>query len=560
MCMQLCMHDPPTERVRSPVPEKGSNMSGRKPELSVTYEDDPRVVAEQRAEDYAQHAVPLTARVPRFKLLMANWSLLSAMVWLFYGALVSTLYGTRQAVIGLVLSVVVYSLLSWFLTAWSVKTGLNPSLLSRRMFGTYGASLTALLIAASTTYYAVFESSVLAEAFHIHFGAPGIRWWYLIVVVAVLPLMVGSVQTWMDRINAYLMPIYIVGVIAAVVVATVRHDGPSTWTSFAGVVPAEARPLPGWLLTFCIYMGIWLLLTTGTEFSRLARPQDLRFHQHVTFGWVYYGWMFLLNGLAGIYLVRTVLPSDPTAEVGVVQAIVTTLGLWGVLLTVVTQIRVNTLNYYLSSINWGRLAARLFGLRLPRPVWVVIVAVAAYLLMLTDVFSSLQKVLAWQGVFLVSWVGIVFTHFVLTPADRRDGPEFRPGRLRAVTPGLGVWVVAAAAGIYLTQNPESFPRLSPLAPVAALAVSVVLYAAVLKLAPSGLLRREGDPREEVDDAWASRVACHVCDRSYTAVEMDRDPAADGAPICAACGEVDTAFNQAARAEAAQGAPVPTIGS
>ncbi|SEG88765.1 Purine-cytosine permease [Thermomonospora echinospora] len=535
-------------------------MSGRRTELSVSYTDDPRVVAEQRVEDYAQHAVPLTARVPRFKLLMANWSLLSAMVWLFYGALVSTLYGTRQAVIGLVLSVVVYSILNWFLTAWAIRTGLNPTLLSRRMFGTYGATLTALLIAASTTYYAVFESSVLAEAFHIHFGALDIRWWYLIVIVAVLPLMVGSIQTWMDRINGYLLPIYIVGIIAAVVVAAVQNDGGSDWASFAGVVPPQARPLPGWLMTFCVYMGIWLLMATSLEFSRMGRPQDLRFHQHVTFGWVYYGWMFLLNGLAGIYLVRTVLPSDPTAEVGVVQAIVQTLGLWGVLLTVVTQTRVNTLNYYLSSINWGRLAARLFGLRLPRAVWVVAVAAVAYLLMLTDVFSSLQKVLAWQGVFLVSWIGIVFTHFVLTPADRRNGPEFRPGRLRAVTPGLGVWVVASAVGIALTQSPQQFPRLSPLAPVVALAVSVLLYAVVLKLAPSSLLRREGDLSDEVDDPWAARLACHVCDRSYTAVEMDRDPAADGAPICAACGEVDTAFIQAVRTESASGAAIPAAES
>ncbi|MFE4723529.1 hypothetical protein ACFRLW_45665, partial [Streptomyces sp. NPDC056728] len=72
-------------------------MSGRNAELRVMHEDDPRVVEEQLAEDYARHVVPFTSRVPRYKLLMANWSLLSAMVWLFYGALVSNLVGTRQA-------------------------------------------------------------------------------------------------------------------------------------------------------------------------------------------------------------------------------------------------------------------------------------------------------------------------------------------------------------------------------------------------------------------------------------------------------------------------------
>ncbi|MGW6359590.1 purine-cytosine permease family protein [Streptomyces sp. NPDC055092] len=525
-------------------------MSGRNAELRVMHEDDPRVVEEQRAEDYARHVVPFTSRVPRYKLLMANWSLLSAMVWLFYGALVSNLVGTRQAIAGLVLTIAVYSAVNWFMTEWGVRWGLNSTLLSRRMFGSYGAVLTALLLAASTTYYAVFESSVLAQAFRIRFGGPDIRWWYLIVVVAILPLMMGSVQTWMDRINAYLLPVYMVGVVAAVVVAAAKHGGDSQWLSFEGTIPEAARPVPGWLMTFSLYMGLWLLMPTTVEFARLAEPADTRFHRHVTFGWVYYSWLFLLNGLAGIFLVRTVLPTEPAAEVGVVQAVVATLGVWGVLLIVTTQIRVNTLNYYLASINWGRLFSRVFGLRLPRPVWVVLVAAAAFLLMLTDVFSYLQDALTWQGVFLVSWVGIVVTHFVLRPQERREGPEFRPGRLRAVTPGLGVWIASSAVGIWLTQSPERFPVLSELAPLVVLLVSVVLYALVLVLTPSSLRRRADDPRDEVDDVWAARIACQLCERSYAAVEMDRDPARGGAAICAGCGETDGAFRRAVREEPA----------
>ncbi|MFI0350006.1 purine-cytosine permease family protein [Actinomadura sp. 9N407] len=533
-------------------------MSGRNtethPEITVTHEDDPRVVKEQLAEDYARHAVPLTARVPRFKLLMANWSLLSAMVWLFYGALVSSLVGTRQAIIGLVATVAVYAVLNWYMTAWGIRTGLNATLLSRRMFGTYGAVLTALLLAANSTYYAVFESSVLAEAFHLHFGGPGIRWWYLIVIVALMPLMLGSVQTWMDRINGILLPVYVVGVVAAVIVAAVQHGGQSDWLSFDGVVPPAARPVPGWLMAFTLYMGIWLLMPTTVEFARLAKPADLRFHQHVTFGWVYFLWLFLVNGLAGIFLVRTVLPTEPAAEVGVIRAIVGVLGIWGVLLITVTQVRVNTLNYYLASMNWGRLFGRLFGLRLPRVIWVLAVAVLAFLLMLTDVFSYLQKALSWQGVFLVSWVGIVVTHFALSPRDRRDGPEFRPGRLPAVTPGLGVWIVSSAVGIWLTQSPTTFPTLSALAPGVALAVSVVLYAAVLKLGPSTVRSKPGaDLRDEVGDVWAARVACHGCDRSYVAVEMDRDAA--GAPVCAACGEDGTAIGRSSRTT--ETTPAPT---
>jgi len=523
-------------------------MPGRNAELEITYEDDPRVVQEQRTEDYAAHAVPVTARVGRFKLLMSSWSLLSAMVWLFYGALVAGMVGTGQALIGLVATVLVYSVLGWVLTGWGTRWGLNSTLLSRRMFGAYGAVLTALLLAATTLYYAVFESSVLAQAFRIRFGGPGLHWWYLIVVVALLPLMLGSVQTWMDRLNAYLLPLYVVGMVAAVVVAAVKYGNGSQWFHFAGSIPAAARPAPGWLMAFALYMGIWINMPITVEFSRLGRPQDLRFHQHVTFGWVFYIWLFLLNGLAGIYLTSTVLPAGSAGETGVVQALVKVLGVWGVLLIVVTQVRINTLNYYVSSTNWGRLAQRLAGLRLPRIAWVVAVAVVAFLLMLTDVFSYLQSAMNWQGVFLVSWVGIVVTHFVTRPAERRSGPEFRPGRLKAVTPGLAVWIAASGIGIWLTRSSRSLPTLSSLAPLVALGVSVVLYALVLAFGPSSLVERGADPRDEVADPQAARIACTVCSRSYTAVEMDRDPARDGAAVCTGCAETDRVFLRAARSQ------------
>jgi intracellular sulfur oxidation DsrE/DsrF family protein len=167
--------------------------------------------------------------------------------------------------------------------------------------------------------------------------------------------------------------------------------------------------------------------------------------------------------------------------------------------------------------------------------------------MLTDVFSYLLTALTWQGVFLVSWVGIVVTHMALVRSDRESGPEFRPGRIKAVTPGLGVWVLSSAVGIWLSEHPADYPRLSQVAPLVALVLSVVLYAAVLRFGPSVLLRRSSDLRDEVDDLTAARVACHVCERSYVAVEMDVDPTADGAPICNACAETSSAFLGAARA-------------
>ena len=504
------------------------------PSLKVSDVDDPAVIAEQRNDDYSNHIVPLTARVGRWQLTMSFWALLSAMVWLFYGALVSSLFGSKDALIAIGLTAITYSVINQVFTRWGIGSGLNSTLLSRRMFGVLGASLTALLIAANTTYYAVFESSTLAVAFQHYTPSWDIRIWYAVVVVAMLPLMLGGVQTWMSKLNGLLLPFYTVGIIAAVIATAIKFPVGSNWLTFAGVVPPQARAYPGWVLGFVLYMGIWLMMPSTVDFARFGRVDDEGFHRKVTFGWVFNVWLFAFNGVAGIFLVRSVLPNAPAAETGVVQAILGSLGLVGLLVIIVSQTRINSLNYYLASANWERLLAGISGVRIHRMVWVFITAVAVFLLMLTDVFSYLQTALTWQGVFLVGWVGVALTHYVLVPADRRAGPEFRSQRLPAVTWGLGVWVLASVVGIFLTESPSAPAQLKSIAPAVVLVITVVLYAAVLKLLPSNVHVVPLDLRDEVGDPTRTWIECHICEKSYVAMEMDRDLRSTNAAICDDC--------------------------
>lgn len=503
------------------------------PTLKTRTTDDPQVVAEQMANDYSNHAVPLSARIGRWQLTMSFWSLLSAMVWLFYGALVAALYGSTNAIISIVLTVICYSVVTPVFARWGARSGLNSTLLTRRMFGSAGAFLTAFLVAANATYYAVFESSTLAVAFHFYTPNWDLRIWYAIIVVAMLPLMLGGVQTWMARLNGVLLPFYAAGLLIVVIMTAVRFPG-SDWLGFEGIVPVEARTYPGWLLGFVLYMGIYLLMPTAQDFGRFGRKEDGKFHSIVTFGPVFYFVLFLINGLAGIFLVRSVIPAEPAAETGVVMAILGASGIIGLIFIVVSQTRINTTNYYLSSGNWDRLWTGLTGRRVHRGVWVVFTSVVVFLMMLTDVFAYLERALTWQGVFLVSWVGIVLTHFVMVPKDRARGPEFRAQRLPAVTWGLGAWVVSAGVGIFVAEAPNVPAILSSVPALVALVAAIVLYAIgqlVIKPKPTESIP---DPRDEIDDVEGTWIECHVCERSYVAIEMDRDSHGDLEPICDAC--------------------------
>ncbi|MFD0883457.1 purine-cytosine permease family protein [Streptosporangium algeriense] len=411
----------------------------------------------EHAEDFAHSVVPEEARIPRLKLTMVGWSLITGMAWLFYGALAAMLAGTQQAVIGLALSVVVFALANNRMTELAASTGLSSGLVSRKLFGPAGSALIALLLAATTVYFAVFEGSVVAEAFRQYFGAD-IRIWYAVVVVGMLPLMMGGVLTWMDKVNAYLLPLYVIGVVAALVAASRQGDLSSWWDAPGLGIP---QTLPGWLTVFVLYLGVWLVMPTTVDFARFGRPADIPFLRNVTFGWVFGAGIFLVNGVIGMLLVHLVIPGSPVAgETGVVTALVGPLGLAGVLLIVVTQIRINTLNFYQSSMNLQRLLRQLAGVSVSRPIVVTMVSALVFVLMLTDVFGYLQTALKWQGSFFVGWVGIVVSHLLL----RRQAA---PGV------GFGVWVISALAAIACLEL--GTPLLAELAPLIALAVSVLGY-------------------------------------------------------------------------------------
>ncbi|GAB2915955.1 hypothetical protein [Streptomyces heilongjiangensis] len=269
----------------------------------------------------------------------------------------------------------------------------------------------------------------------------------------------------------------------------------------------------------------------------------------VTFGYVFYAATFLANGLVGLFIMNTVYPGLAASEGGLVDATLEVSGFVGLVVIFVSQTRINTANYYLASTNLEAFAARYLRLRWPRLAWVGIAGALVYLLMLTDVLSYLLRAPAWQGVAVVAWVAIALTHIAVAPRDPHGLVEFRPGRVPAFLPGAWAILVATAVGIFITEEgtPGSWYVLT--APLITFALAAAVYAVALRAGGSRLLKRRHDPRDEIDDVWRQRVRCHVCDRSCTAVEMDRDPSAGQDLICAACAEGSGAFMAAVRAEA-----------
>jgi purine-cytosine permease-like protein len=525
--------------------------------LRVSYTDDPRVIAASATEDYAGHVVPLSARSGKWSLTMAWWSVVSALFWLYISVAVTQQVGSKNAIIGIVLAVILFGALNIVMSREAIRRGITVSMVSRGIFGGVGATIVTLLFGAMAIYYAVFEGSIIAVALK-NFFAPesDIRIWYFVVVVYALPLVIGGVQAWLDKLNGVLLPVYVIG-LAVIIIGAGQQHGFST--NFLTIPAPHETSVPGWLWAMCLYLGNTVQAMFTVDFARFGKREDIKFHRTVSFGWFYFSLIFLANGLVGIFLMSTIFPGLSASEQGIAQAFLSVGGWFGLLIIIVSQTRINTANYYLASTNIDAFIAHVLGVRWPRIIAVGVSGAIVYALMLTDVFSYLLTAMAWQGVAVTSWVAIVLTHLFLRRKDGAEGAdiEFRPGRVKRVMAGTWAIILASAVGISLFEFGTEGSWYVLTAPLITLIVASAFYAIALNVRSydSMKMKRAHDPRDEVDDIWSTRIECHVCERSYTALEMDRDPSADHKAICSACAEMNRPFLAAAYEEAKRSRPL-----
>lgn len=427
------------------------------------------------------------SRMPKFALTMAWWAVCSAMFYIVVGATLAMTYGAPNAIIGMALSVVAYGLINYVISRYAVETGLSVALFSRVLFGNVGAALATLIFFATAIYYAVFEGSVMAVAASHYFPALSYAVAALIVVLYSVPLIFGSVQHWLDKLNGILLPFYLLGLFAAVGVALSRYGYKPDWLAL-GVKPTT--PGTGWIDCFVYYMGVWILMMYTFDYARFGRKADAEYHGRFNFGMPFYAVAFLLNGVVGIFLVATVPAEAALSEVSVVLDLLKLMGLGGLLFVWITQTRINTANFYLATVNMQAFFQKTVGLQWSKFVWALVVGVIVYILMLANVFSYLLQALAYQGVFVVAWVGIALTH-ILSPRYHKmvgSAVEYHSARVPAFNPGgIAAWLISTALGVVFMNAPGLLHTLS--APLTFVA-SIVIYSIALAIArPSWFVKQ-----------------------------------------------------------------------
>lgn len=401
--------------------------------------------------DLSTQAIPPEGRMGKLSLTMAWWAVCSAMFYIVVGASLALAYGARNAIIGMLLSVVCYGVINSVISRYAIRSGLSVALFSRMLFGSTGASLATLIFFSTAIYYAVFEGSVIAVALNHLYPELSYSLAALVVVLYSVPLIFGSVQHWLDKLNGVLLPVYLFGLLAALALSIGQYGYQSEWLDFGPEIPSAY----GWWDCFTSYMGVWILMMFTFDYARFGKSQDASYHGRFNFGMPFYLVAFLLNGVAGIYLASSIPSQGELSEVSVVLAILELMGIWGLLFVWATQTRINTANYYLATVNMQAFFDNLFGLKYSRLLWALVVGAVVYGLMLAGVFSWLLKALAYQGVFVVAWVGVALAHILSPRYEQLLGGRLDVSveRLLAFNPcGLAAWFGAAGIGLLMLNS------------------------------------------------------------------------------------------------------------
>ena len=437
-------------------------------------------------------------QMSRGRLTMAWYGTASAFFFVYIGAAMASAYGTVNAIIGIVLTIIAYGLINSVLSRYAINNRTTVAQFSRTILGNAGSAIAMIIFALIAIYYAVFEGSIVAYAFMTAFG--GEMWvWSLVVVIYSTPLIIGGVRRFLDKINGILMPIYFFGLVAAVIWAGVQYGFSDAWITHA---PAAPVPLsmggPGWLATFAGYMGVWIMMMFTMDFASLGKRKDIAYHQRVTFGPLFYVLAYGFSAFVGIFLTFTI-PGIEASETGLAGGLVSLMGVLGLIVVIATQTRINTANYFLGAANLRAFGEKVFKINMPNIVWVLLSSVIIFLFMLLPVVEYLLIALAWQGVLVTAWVAIALTHILLGRWQNEEHSAIGDQHYKAFNNnGLVAWVVATLVGIVMLQlgafNPDLAGIGATWGPILTAVSAALVYGILWKTNPvsrTGLIKVVG---------------------------------------------------------------------
>ncbi len=486
-------------------------------------------------DDHSVRRIPATWRWGYLGATFTSFGVSTAMIYLLSGALYTAGLGFAPAMIGAVVTTVYTLGVCYYIIRHVINEGINSDLLSRSTFGYIGSALNSLLYATVCGFYFAAEGSVMAHA--LHETVPAVPYWGWAVLTSASFIVIGLFgMVLLTKIQWITLYLYFIGLsIALYALFTGWDDRVSLQNAQAWwAAPENAKPWDVWSVLEAVsgYIGVLgaILAVFNMDVARFIRREDRGFGAIV---FVVVNTLFPVLLMYSVGILMLAASGQPDPGVSLVRLI----GTFGLLVTLMTQVRINLLNLYGGTLGLSNFFARIFGFVPGRQFWVVPFLAIATVIILTPFRENFGLVTIYISIFLCAWVSTLIGERVFV-RDRYQLPSWSEVR-RAyladwnVVGLVSMWVPVAVAcvmgsGVFGRESHALAVPFSIVVPF--LLPGVVAATLGQERLTHAYLRRS----VEVPPAAEETLACVVCRKRFHRSDFALCPFHQNQWICSSC--------------------------
>ena len=421
--------------------------------------------------DYSLSRVPDEAKQPFWRILFIRIGAICCVSQLMLGAALGFGMTFWDAFLATMLGSVLLQVVSWALGTAAAHEGLSTSLLSRWAgFGKGGSALFGGVVAISMVGWVGVQNSVFGEGMASivtltdFLGGMEYPVWAIITGLGITLLVVFGIKA-IANFAAIFVPLFVIVVIVAAAIILQNHS----LTELLTTAP------PGPALT----LGAATTMVAGGFIAgAICTPDYARFLKNGNQVF----WMTLIGtfvGELGMNLLAVMLAHAMGTE-NVVDIMMGTSGIIGVIIVVASTVKLNDINLYSSSLGLATMLNALFNKKLSRNALVWTLGIVGTALSVIGIINYFTDFLVLLGVAIPPVAGIMVIDYFVLRRSRKTLDESRakgqlPAKVENWNPiAIVCWIAGFAVGEITSIMAIGIPGLN------SLILAGVLYWAIMK--------------------------------------------------------------------------------
>lgn len=415
----------------------------------------------QMIEDYALEPVPANARKSWPQLAIINLGVVTSLVDLMIGGIVTFMAGFFYGLLAGIIALIIGAVLTYLIGTISLREGLSSNMISRAYaFGTRGSALASAIYCFMLIGFLGLEGVMLGTGIVFFFHLPN-----TLLVRIILYGSMGVVWTLLSlfgirlvtRVAQVAVPALILALL--VMIAVLARQGHLVSAFTHGIMVPGMSLSAGFAVALNSTVAIAGLLALFTaDFARYARNErDMA--KIAVAGSAVLDLVTLVAGAVITYLGFSAatnyfqhqgMPLASAAGSAITSPAITFVllgGFMGLIVILLSQVKVEVMNSYSSSLSLANMLDAMFGWK-PGRGWTVIMANAiALVFIFGGILSAVNNFLTLGSVLTASWaVLMVMDYYVVRRAHRGDKRITRLDQIEAVN-WAGVLTVVVSTGV-----------------------------------------------------------------------------------------------------------------